>query len=30
MNLKGWPFELVGDEVSPEGVGNGGGFPVPG
>jgi len=29
-NLKGWPFEPLGDETSPEGVGNGGGVPVPG
>jgi hypothetical protein len=31
MNLKGWPFELVGDPgVNPCGEGNGFGGPLPG
>lgn len=30
MNLKGWPFEPLDGESSPEGGGNGAGFPNPG
>ncbi len=30
QELKGWPFEPLGGEVSPEGGGNGAGVPNPG
>ena len=30
MNMKGWPFEPVAEDIHTEGIGNGAGRPNPG